>query len=928
MIKRILLFVVLFLPLFSFAQNEKTIFLTGNNNSNAVKWDFFCSSGMNSGKWSKIKVPSCWELKGFGNYNYGHYEPDSVEHGIYKRTFFIDSEDEGKNIVVFFEGVMTDAKVKINGEQAGPIHRGAFYRFKYDITNLVNYGDSNVIEVMVHKRSSNKSVNEAERQADYWVFGGIFRPVYIKVFPEYYIEHLSINAEADGNFAADVSLNKAKKGFVVSAELVNEKGLRYGDYIRKEIQGEEGDSIRINANFEGVKTWNPEDPNLYKLRIYLENGNGIVHSLNQKFGFRTVEVKRHDGIYVNGKKIFMKGVNRHSFRPSTGRTLSKKNSIEDVMLIKEMNMNAVRMSHYPPDKHFLNVCDSLGLFVIDELTGWQASYDTKTGKKLVKEMIRRDVNHPSIILWANGNEGGWNTELDYDFHFYDIQKRNVIHPWDHFNGLSTHHYKTYNCCSNIQFGGDEVFFPTEFLHGLYDGGHGAGLEDFTERMYSNPLCAGGFLWVFADEGVVRTDMDDKIDAFRDKAPDGILGPNHEKEGSFYAIKEIWSPVVPEVKILNNDFDGKIRVKNRYLYTNLSECKFIANFSILAKPFCHTDHPVNFTETLIESPDIEPGETGFLDFTLPMDWKNYDIMYLSAYNKRGEETYKWSYKIKKANEIASETFIQYYDEFKIKKEDNKGEIVVNYENVEVSINRKNGKIESVYRNDTLIPLSGGPIFVGKDVSALGTELLEYEDSLVVNISYDSVVSSARWVFLKNGLLKFEYSMNLGYGDYDNIGVTFKYPEDDVESMRLMSYGPYRVYKNRMKGNVLKVHSKEFNNAITGKVWDYPEFKGFYKDFYWVNVFSKGACFSIINGSKDPLFLRMFTPEKPKHIWRDYVIPEFPEGDISFLNGISPIGTKFNTAASLGPQGKKNRSESHRMMPLPFEGKIFFDFTLPE
>ena len=123
--------------------------------------------------------------------------------------------------------------------------------------------------------------------------------------------------------------------------------------------------------------------------------------------------------------------------------MSKQNSIEDVLLMKDMNMNAVRMSHYPPDDHFLDVCDSLGLFVMDELAGWHGNYDTKTGTKLLKEMIDHDANHPSIILWANGNEGGHNFELDSLFTEFDMQKRPVIHPWQLFGGIETQHYREY-----------------------------------------------------------------------------------------------------------------------------------------------------------------------------------------------------------------------------------------------------------------------------------------------------------------------------------------------------------------------------------------------------------------------------------------------------------------------------------------------------
>ncbi len=269
-----------------------------------------------------------------------------------------------------------------------------------------------------------------------------------------------------------------------------------------------------------------------------------------------------------------RGVCRHSFWPSTGRALNKSISIEDVELMKDMNMNAVRMSHYPPDAHFLDVCDSLGLFVLDELSGWSVPpYDTLIGKKLVKEMVTRDVNHPCIVLWDNGNEGGWNNALNGEFAKYDPQKRKVIHPWALFNGMDTQHYREWNYGQDVFFNGRDIFFPTEFLHGLYDGGLGAGLDDYWNLMLDRPLSAGGFLWDFSDEGVVRTDMNGWIDTQGNKAADGILGPYREKEASYYSIREIWCPVHVEMENLPPAFNGQLPIENRYFYTNLSQCVF-------------------------------------------------------------------------------------------------------------------------------------------------------------------------------------------------------------------------------------------------------------------------------------------------------------------------------------------------------------------
>ena len=213
--------------------------------------------------------------------------------------------------------------------------------------------------------------------------------------------------------------------------------------------------------------------------------------MTKRFGFRTFEVRPGDGLYLNGQKIRLKGVCRHSFWPDSGRCLSREISYADVRLIKEMNMNAVRMSHYPPDEHFLDACDELGLYVLDELAGWQKPpYDTEIGKKLVKEMVTRDVCHPCILFWDNGNEGGWNRELDDQFALYDPQNRTVLHPWENFNGVDTAHYRNYEITQK-KLSGSTLYMPTEFLHGLYDGGHGAGLDDYWKLMYASPDGSGG-----------------------------------------------------------------------------------------------------------------------------------------------------------------------------------------------------------------------------------------------------------------------------------------------------------------------------------------------------------------------------------------------------------------------------------------------------
>ena len=237
-------------------------------------------------------------------------------------------------------------------------------------------------------------------------------------------------------------------------------------------------------------------------------------------------------------------------------------------LIKGANMNAVRMSHYPPDPAFLEAADELGLYVLDELAGWQGFYDTPTGARLIGQIVRRDVNHPSILFWDNGNEGGWNRENDGEFDRWDPQRRPVLHPWAIHSGINTDHYENYDSTVKLSAGPD-IFMPTEFLHGLYDGGIGAGLRDYWDVMGRSPTVAGGFFWAFADEGIERTDQNGRIDNMGNAAPDGIVGAHHEKEGSYFAVKEIWSPVVLSELELRRSASLRMHIENHYDFTDLA-----------------------------------------------------------------------------------------------------------------------------------------------------------------------------------------------------------------------------------------------------------------------------------------------------------------------------------------------------------------------
>lgn len=913
--RRTLLF--FFLISFSFniyAANTETQYLSGIDKDSTVTWDFFCTKGMNSGKWSTIEVPSQWEQQGFGAYNYGMGDKFNDEQGLYKYTFTVPRRWDSKKVFIVFEGSMTDTEVTINGKSAGAKHQGAFYQFKYDITNLLEYGKPNLLEVTVNKESSDSSVNEAERRSDYWVFGGIFRPVYLEALPEIHIRRVAINAKADGSFNLDVFLSGITNSSLVEAQIYSSDGKPFGELLTLDLK-KNSEKARLSRFFKEPLLWSTETPNLYHVVVTLKDKKNTIHQIKQRFGFRTVEVKQKDGIYVNNKKILFKGVCRHTFWPESGRTSSKKLSIADVNLMKDMNMNAVRMSHYPPDQHFLDVCDSLGLFVLDELAGWQAYYNTEVGKRLVKQMVERDVNHPSIVIWDNGNEGGFNKELRAEYAKYDIQNRKVIEPWAKLNGMDTKHYPGYKYVKNALENGDHIFFPTEFLHGLFDGGHGAGLDDYWNFMVSKPLSAGGFLWVFADEGIVRKDKKDSIDNHGNNAPDGILGPFHEKEGSYYTIKEIWSPVVIDKLISNPVFDGKAELTNRYSFTNLNQCKFKFELVRLNGEFPITN--IQSKTYDLVSPDIPPGEKGVLNFDLPENIMIYDVFYLTATDPNGKEIYTWSWNITDNDKMA--TRILKKSVMSVSAMETEKTIVLNSDITTVTFDKTTGLLKEVLQGDKLIPFNNGPQFLGDTMILDDIKQYISEKNHVIEITYKNAPGCyVKWTMLKGGSLMLEYQYN-PVGNHDYAGITFNYPENRVIGATLMANGPYRVWKNRLKGVEFGVFEKNYNRTVTGQTWNYPEFKGYYSNFYAVEIKTKELPFTIISATPG-LYLHLFTPDAPTHI-KGSVNPPFPKGNISILNGICAIGTKFSTPEFEGPQGQKNEYLPDASL---ISCKLFFKF----
>lgn len=920
--KKIITLQLLLMGLTTVAKAQSTIqqYLSGTDKDHTVQWDFFCTKGMNSGKWTKIAVPSNWEQQSFGGYTYGQDKIKTDEQGLYKYRFNILKEWSHKKIFIVFEGSMTDTEVKINGKLAGAVHQGGFYRFKYDITALLKYGSSNLLEATVSKMSAQASVNKAERNGDFWTLGGIYRPVYLEIVPETFIDRVAIDAKADGSFSMDVYAMNANSNNIIQAQVQRLNGENVGDPFSTVVTQQQ-QKVVLENQYTNPLLWNPEFPNVYQVVVSIKNAAGNIHTITQKFGFRTAELRLQDGFYVNGTKIIFKGVCRHSEWPETGRTLSKDISLLDIGLMKEMNMNAVRMSHYPPDQHFLDVCDSLGLFVLDELTGWQASYDTIAGRPLVKELVVRDVNHPCIVIWDNGNEGGWNRALDNDYALYDPQKRLVIHPWEKFNGTDTKHYPDYNYVINSGLYGKDVFFPTEFMHGLYDGGLGAGLDDFWNAILQHPYGAGGFLWAFHDEGIVRKDKKDSIDTDGNHAPDGIVGPHREKEASFFTIKEIWSPVYIKQHSITASFDGKLQIENRYLYTNLNQCSFEWKLATLPAANDTGTAAIITASGKPEIASLAPGEKGSLLLNLPASWRNNDVLYVTAFDPYKKEIFTWSWPLKSPAAIAKQqtSTKQPATASIIETSEDDNNFIVKSDNIQYYFSKVTGCLLKVVNSQSTVSLSDGPVVAG--VKHTLKELKHYtkDDQFIVEPVYEGEgMFLVKWIFTSAQPVKLAYSY-AQKGAADFMGISFNYPEEKITGMKWMGRGPYRVWKNRLKGQQFGVWEKKYNNDITGESWVYPEFKGYHAALYWVVIETKETSFKMYN-ENDGVFLQMCKPLKPVGAYNNNTSPAFPDGNIGLMNAIPPIGTKFQPADKLGPQSQQNMQLNY----APISGTVWFDF----
>lgn len=490
----------------------------------------FESTDFDDAAWDQIPVPSTWQLLGYGRPHYTNvifpfpidppHVPTENPTGAYRCRFRISEKQADCRQILRFDGVDSAFHLWINGTCVG-FSKGSRLQAEFDITPYVQLGD-NLLAVKVYQWSDGSYIEDQ----DMWWFSGIFRDVTLISLPPTHIYDITVRTELDEPHT-DATLDVAVKlqgldvdQHTVEATLFDTNGCE----VARLAEGSSPSASQfLTFNFQSSipspALWTAETPDLYTLIVALKDSNGaITEAIPQRIGFRSVEIK--DGVFlVNGKPVKMKGANRHDHHPDLGETIPYESMIEDVLLMKQHNLNAVRTSHYPNDPRFYDLCDEYGLYVMDEcdieshgfgyemddipaqVPGWRSAFVDR-----MERMVQRDKNHPSIIIWSLGNESGYGPnhavmadrarELDptRPIHYErddDAESADMIsRMYTHVDGVIAEGKKR---------SADKPFVLCEYAHAM---GNGPGaLKEYWDAFYKYPRLMGGFVWDWVDQGL-------------------------------------------------------------------------------------------------------------------------------------------------------------------------------------------------------------------------------------------------------------------------------------------------------------------------------------------------------------------------------------------------------------------------------------------
>ena len=588
----------------------------------------FADPDLDDSGWDELPVPAHWQLHGYGSPAYTNVDfpfpvdpphvPDENPTGEYRRVFELPGDWPGGASVLRFEGVDSCFKVWLNGVELGHA-TGSRLPSEFAVGAQLRPG-RNVLAVRVHQWSSGSYVEDQ----DMWWLSGIFRGVTLLARPSGGISDCFVRAEYDhvsgagtlsvstGPDAADVRLTVPELGL--------DDAPAAGPY-----------------RIERVEPWSAEIPRLYEATL-----STATETVRLRIGFRTVRIE--DGLFkVNGRRILLRGVNRHEWHPERGRALDRDTALADVLLMKRHNINAVRTSHYPPHPVFLELCDEYGLYVIDECdlethgfeqVGWRGNpSDDPAWRDMLLDRIRRtverDKNHPSVILWSLGNESGIGRNLEAMAVWARERDRgrpiHYEHDWDgRFTDCYSRMYTPHAeldafgrgeepSCGDPAVDARRRALPMilcEYAHAMGNGP--GGLTEYQQLFEKYPRLHGGFVWEWIDHGIARTAEDgtryfayggDFGEELHDAnyVTDGLLLPDRTPSPGLLEYKKVIEPV----RIEPNPACGTVRITNQYDFADTGHLAF--------ECFLETDDGTSAAHRL-DVPPLEPGKS----IELPLD----------------------------------------------------------------------------------------------------------------------------------------------------------------------------------------------------------------------------------------------------------------------------------------------------------------------
>lgn len=562
--------------------------------------------------WDTIKVPSNWEMEGFGypfyvgsGYGIKKNPPlidvENSPVGSYKRTFTVPKSWKGHQIVLHFGGVASAFYVWINGQQVG-YSQDSKTPSEFDVTPYIKEGE-NEIAVRVYKFSDGYYLEDQ----DYWRLAGIQRDVYVYARPAIHIRDYEVVTDLDANYKdADFKLfvelasmsGKAVKHAAVEVEILDREGKAI--YKERKPLPMQSNEIAFQHKVVSPLLWSAEKPNLYRMNLCLYVNGKVQQHTSQWIGFRKSEIK-HAQLLINGKPIYIKGVNRHEHDPYTGHVVDDATMIKDIQLMKENNINAVRTSHYPNDPRWYELCDLYGIYVVDEANieshgmgydsdkalanqpEWEKAFIDRT-----ERMFERDKNHPSVIVWSLGNESGSGCNFGATYHWIHANDRSQrpVHSEDGIKGPYTDifcpMYKKIDVLIN-----HAIYMPSkplilcEYAHAM--GNSVGNFQDYWDVIEKYPSLQGGFIWDWVDQGFAAKDEKGRFYwAYGgDLAPAGTpSSANFQMNGLICADRSL-KPHIHEVKRVYQNIDfalldyhtGLVELNNKYFFTNLSDFDF-------------------------------------------------------------------------------------------------------------------------------------------------------------------------------------------------------------------------------------------------------------------------------------------------------------------------------------------------------------------